>query len=146
MHAASAPPGDRCNVSKDEVFQPWLQERGIDDVEAEPPEGRLGWTEGARQPYSIDQMNDFDPFINTVYEYCEAQGIRVDGLTQESGPAQFEINFLHGNAIELADQVFLFKRTVREAAIEHEMHATFLAKPMAEEAGMGFAGKWSRPV
>jgi glutamine synthetase len=103
--------------------------------EAEPPKGRLGWTEGARQPYSIDQMNDFDPFINRVYEFCEAQGIRVDALSQESGPAQFEINFLHGNAIELADQVFLFKRTIREAAIEHEMHATFLAKPMAEEAG-----------
>jgi glutamine synthetase len=31
--------------------------------------------------------------------------------------------------------VFLFKRTVREAAIEHEMHATFLAKPMSQEAG-----------
>lgn len=105
------------------------------NLEAEPPEGRLGWTDGARQPYSIDQMNDFDPFINKIYEYCEAQGIRVDALSQESGPAQFEINFLHGNAIELADQVFLFKRTVREAAIEHEMHATFLAKPMAEEAG-----------
>jgi glutamine synthetase len=51
------------------------------------------------------------------------------------GPAQFEINFLHGNAVDLSDQVFLFKRTVREAAIEHEMHATFLAKPMAEDAG-----------
>jgi glutamine synthetase len=103
--------------------------------EAEPPEGRLGWTEGARQPYSIDMMNDFDPFINDVYAYCEAQGIRIDTLSQEMGPAQFEINFLHGNAVDLADQVFLFKRTVREAAIEHEMHATFLAKPMAEEAG-----------
>ena len=103
--------------------------------EAEPPAGRLGWTEGARQPYSIDQMNDFDPFINKVYEYCEAQGIRVDALTQESGPAQFEINFLHGDALELADHVFLFKRSVREAAIEHEMHATFLAKPMSEDAG-----------
>ncbi len=103
--------------------------------EAEPPAGRLGWTEGARQPYSIDQMNDFDPFICKVYEYCEAQGIDVDALTQESGPAQFEINFLHGDALELADQVFLFKRTVREAAIEHEMHATFLAKPMSEDAG-----------
>ena len=34
------------------------------NAEAEPPEGRLGWTEGARQPYSIDTMNDFDPFIN----------------------------------------------------------------------------------
>lgn len=103
--------------------------------EAEPPEGRLGWTEGARQPYSIDTMNDFDPFINDVYSYCEDQGIRIDTLSQEAGPAQFEINFLHGNAVELADQVFLFKRTIREAAIEHEMHATFLAKPMSEEAG-----------
>jgi glutamine synthetase len=104
-------------------------------AEAEPPEGRLGWTEGARQPYSIDTMNDFDPFINDVYAFCEEQGIRIDTLSQEMGPAQFEINFLHGNAVDLADQVFLFKRTVREAAIEHEMHATFLAKPMAEDAG-----------
>ena len=103
--------------------------------EAEPPKGRLGWTEGARQPFSIDQMNDFDPFINTVYEYCEVQGIKVDALSQEMGPAQCEINFLHGNPIELADQVFLFKRTVREAAIEHGMHATFLAKPMEGDAG-----------
>ena len=105
------------------------------NAEAEPPEGRLGWTEGAKQPYSIDTMNDFEPFINDVYQYCEIQGIRIDTLSQEMGPAQFEINFLHGNAIELADQVFLFKRTIREAAIEHEMHATFLAKPMADDAG-----------
>ena len=105
------------------------------NAEAEPPEGRLGWTAGARQPFSIDTMNDFEPFINDLYSYCEVQGIRIDSLSQEMGPSQFEINFLHGNAIELADQVFLFKRTVREVAIEHEMHATFLAKPMAEEAG-----------
>jgi glutamine synthetase len=105
------------------------------NIEVEPPEGRLGWTEGARQPYSVDAMNDFEPFINDLYKYCEEQRIRIDTLSQEMGPAQFEINFLHGNAIDLADQVFLFKRTVREAAIEHEMHATFLAKPMSEEAG-----------
>jgi glutamine synthetase len=105
------------------------------NVEAEPPKGRLGWTEGARQPYSVDAMNDFEPFINDLYAYCEAQGIRIDTLSQEMGPAQFEINFLHGDPVDLADQVFLFKRTAREAAIEHEMHATFLAKPMSEEAG-----------
>ncbi|MCJ7592499.1 MAG: glutamine synthetase family protein [Woeseiaceae bacterium] len=105
------------------------------NADAEPPEGRLGRTEGARQPYSIDTMNDFDPFINDVYKYCEEQGIYVDTLSQEMGPAQFEINFLHGDAVQLADQVFLFKRTIREAAIQHEMHATFLAKPMEDEAG-----------
>ncbi len=105
------------------------------NAEVEPPEGRLGRTETAKQPYSLDAMNDFDPFINDVYAYCEAQDIRIDTLSQEMGPAQFEINFLHGEAVGLADQVLLFKRTVKEAAIAHEMHATFLARPMSEEAG-----------
>jgi len=105
------------------------------DAEVEPPEGRLGRTETSRQPFGIDQMNDFDPFIIDVYSFCEEQGIRIDALSQEMGPAQLEINFLHGDPLTLADHVFLFKRTVREAAIQHEMHATFLAKPMAEEAG-----------
>ena len=119
--------------------------------EAEPPEGRLGWTEGARQPYSIDTMNDFDPCINDLYSYCEEQGIRIDTLSQEMGPAQFEINFLHGNAIDLADQVFLFKRTVREVAIAHQMHATFLASPISEEAGSAlpckkFSSNWAGPI
>ncbi len=100
-----------------------------------PPEGRLGRTENLRQPYSIDTMNDFEPFILDVYKYCEAQDIQVDALSQEMGPAQLEINFKHGNALDLADQVFLFKRTLREVAILHEMHVTFLAKPHADEAG-----------
>lgn len=103
--------------------------------EVEPPAGRLGRTETGKQPYSLDAMNDFDPFINRVYEYCEAQGIKVDTLSQEMGPAQLEINFRHGNAVQLADQVLLFKRSVKEAAIEHELHATFLARPMSDEAG-----------
>ncbi len=105
------------------------------NADAEPPEGRLGWTEGAKQPYGIDTMNNFDEFINQVYEYCEVQRINIDAISQELGPAQFELNFLHGDALELADQVFLFKRTVREAAINHNMHATFLAKPMSDDAG-----------
>jgi len=103
--------------------------------EVQPPEGRLGRTETSKQPFSIDTMNDFDPFINEVYAYCEAQDIQIDTLSQEMGPAQFELNFLHGDALALADQVFLFKRTVKEAAIAYEMHATFLAQPASGEAG-----------
>ena len=103
--------------------------------EVEPPKGRLGRTETSKQPYSIDTMNDFDPFMNDMYSFCEEQDIRIDTLSQEMGPAQFEINFLHGDAVDLADQVFLFKRTTREAAIKHGMHATFLAVPMSGEAG-----------
>lgn len=105
------------------------------NLEVEPPEGRLGRTETSKQPYSIDMMNDFDPFINDVYSACEEQGIRIDTLSQEMGPAQFEINFLHGDPVALADQVFLFKRTIKEAAIAHEMHATFLARPISSAPG-----------
>jgi glutamine synthetase len=37
--------------------------------------------------------------------------------------------------VELADQVFMFKRTIREAALRHQMYATFMAKPIATEPG-----------
>jgi glutamine synthetase len=46
-----------------------------------------------------------------------------------------EINFMHGDPLKLADSVFLFKRTVREAALRHKMYATFMAKPMENEPG-----------
>ena len=49
--------------------------------------------------------------------------------------AQIEINFNHGDALELADQTFLFKRTVRETAIRHQVYATFMAKPMQDQPG-----------
>ena len=35
----------------------------------------------------------------------------------------------------LADQVFLFKRTIREVALKHDMFATFMAKPIEGQPG-----------
>ena len=46
-----------------------------------------------------------------------------------------EINFQHGDPLELADQVFLFKRTLRQAALKHKLYATFMAKPMENQPG-----------
>ena len=70
-----------------------------------------------------------------MYEYSERQGLEIDTLIHESGVAQMEINLRHGHPLELADQVFMMKRTIREAALEHEIYATFMAKPMASEPG-----------
>jgi glutamine synthetase len=100
-----------------------------------PPVGRTGRTESGRQAYGIDAVNEFDPLFEDVYDYCEAQGIDIDTLTHEAGAAQIEINFNHGDPLALADQVFLFKRTVRETAIRHQVCATFMAKPMQGEPG-----------
>ena len=100
-----------------------------------PPVGRTGRTESGRQAYGIDAVNEFDPLFEDVYDHCEAQGIDIDTLTHEAGAAQIEINFNHGDPLALADQVFLFKRTVRETAIRHQVCATFMAKPMQGEPG-----------
>ncbi len=105
------------------------------DYPLEPPVGRSGRPETARQAYGIDAVNEFDPLFEDIYDYCEAQEIDVDTLIHESGAAQMEINFNHGDAMALADQTFLFKRTVRQAALDHKVYATFMAKPMQYEPG-----------
>ena len=105
------------------------------DIPLIPPVGRTGRSEFGRRSFSIDAVNEFDPLFEEIYDYCHAQNLEVDTLIHEVGAAQMEINFLHGDALDLADQVFLFKRTVREAAFHHKMYATFMAKPMEGEPG-----------
>ncbi len=114
----------------------FLVEPNIDsDYPLKPPIGRSGRPEIGRQSYSIAAVNEFDPLFDDVYAFCEAQEIQIDTLIHEAGAAQMEINLLHGNALSLADQAFLFKRTAREAALRHKMYATFMAKPHAKEPG-----------
>ncbi|WP_422459313.1 MULTISPECIES: glutamine synthetase family protein [unclassified Endozoicomonas] len=105
------------------------------DHPLQPPVGRSGRPESGRQSYSIDAANEYDPLFEDVYNWCEQQGLDVDTLIHEEGAAQMEINFRHGDALSLADQVFIFKRTVREAALKHEINATFMAKPISGEPG-----------
>ena len=114
----------------------YLVARNIDpDNELEPPEGRSGRKETSRQSYSIDAVSEFEDFVEDMYDFAELQELQVDALIHENGAAQMEINFDHGDAMSLADQVFTFKRTVRETAHKHGIYATFMAKPMQSEAG-----------
>jgi glutamine synthetase len=114
----------------------YLVKRNPDsDYPLEAAVGRSGRKEPGGQAYGIDAANDFDPVVEDIYTYCEAMELDVDTLSHESGPAQLEINFNHGDPLDLADQVFIFKRTVRQAALKHDMFATFMAKPHADEPG-----------
>jgi glutamine synthetase len=105
------------------------------DYPLEPPVGRSGRRETSRQAYGVDAVNEFDPLFEEVYDFCEAQDIAIDTLTHEAGAAQMEMNFDYGPALRLADQTFMFKRTVREAGLRHKVYATFMAKPMQDEPG-----------
>lgn len=114
----------------------YLVKRNTDpDYPLVPPTGRSGRAETVRQPYSLDAIDEFEPLIEDIYDYCEAMDMHVDNLVHEEGTAQLEVNFLHGDALALSDQMFLFKRIVRETAMRHEVYATFMAKPMQNEPG-----------
>ncbi|MDX5360442.1 MAG: glutamine synthetase family protein [Alphaproteobacteria bacterium] len=114
----------------------YLCQKNVDpDYPLVPPIGKSGRQENARQPYGIDAVNEFDPLFEDVYDYCEEQAIDIDTLIHEAGAAQCEINFNHGEPLSLADQTFLFKRTVRQAALRHDVYATFMAKPYQGEPG-----------
>ena len=101
----------------------------------QPPLGRSGKPEAGRQSYSIDAVNDFDPFFMELSQFCGVHRLGVETLIHEAGAGQMEINFSHGDPMDLADRVFLFKRTVRETALRHGIFATFMAKPMEREPG-----------
>jgi len=105
------------------------------DEELEPPVGRSGRAETSRLSYSMDAVAEFEDFVEDMYDYAEAQQLSVDTLIHENGAAQMEVNFLHGDAMSLADQVFVFKRTIRETAHKHNIYATFMARPMSKEPG-----------
>ena len=105
------------------------------DYPLTPPVGRSGRAIGGGQGYSIAGVNEFDELIDDIYHFSESQGLEIDTLIHEEGAAQLEINLRHGDPIELADQVFLFKRTIREAALKHDMYATFMAKPIQGQPG-----------
>lgn len=100
-----------------------------------PPVGRSGRAETSRQAYSIDAVNEFDPLFEEIYDFCGKMGLNVDTLIHEAGAGQMEINFFHAHPLGLADEVFFFKRTVREVALRHNVYATFMAKPIAGEPG-----------
>ena len=114
----------------------YLVARNIDPAKKiEPMMGRSGRPAAARQAYSMTAVDEFGPVIDDIYDFAEAQGFEIDGITQEGGAGQLEINLRHGNPVKLADEVFYFKRLIREAALRHDCFATFMAKPIEDEPG-----------
>lgn len=100
-----------------------------------PPTGRSGRSETAPQPYGLEAVTEYEEIIEEIYERAEAASLHLDTMIHEAGTAQLEINFNHGEPIHLCDQVLLFKRIVRQVALENDVYATFMAKPMEHQPG-----------
>lgn len=99
------------------------------------PALRGGRAEVGQSAFSLNMLNELAPFWNELRDACRTLGIATDTWIHEVGATQYEVNLLHGDAVAVADQAFLFKYAAREIALKHGLNAVFMAKPIAGSAG-----------
>ena len=88
--------------------------------------------------YSVDNLNHFADVLSEIDELARLQGIPADGAVAEASPGQFEVNLHHtDDVLQACDHALALKRLVRMVAENHNMQATFMAKPYEEHAGSG---------
>jgi glutamine synthetase len=90
------------------------------------------------QVYYIEDLNDFGPFIDAVAGACKVQGIPADTAVAEYAPGQFEINLKHrDDALLACDDAIYLKRAIKAVAQQQSLQASFMAKPLVDQAGSG---------
>jgi glutamine synthetase len=67
----------------------------------------------------------------------EEMGFEVEASHHEVAKAQHEIDFKYADALSTADNVATFRSVVRAIASQHDMHATFMPKPIPRINGSG---------
>lgn len=67
----------------------------------------------------------------------QEMGFEVEASHHEVAPGQHEIAFKYADALTTADNIATFKLVVRTVAMQHNLHATFMPKPIFGIAGSG---------
>ncbi|NUB93292.1 type I glutamate--ammonia ligase [Haloterrigena sp. SYSU A121-1] len=67
----------------------------------------------------------------------EDMGFEIEASHHEVAEGQHEINFEYDDALATADNVATFRTVVRAIAAQHDLHATFMPKPIPKINGSG---------
>jgi glutamine synthetase len=67
----------------------------------------------------------------------EQMGFEIEASHHEVAAGQHEIDFKYAGALETADRIMTFKLAVKTLAQRHNLHATFMPKPIYGIAGSG---------
>ena len=100
-----------------------------------PPTGRGGRAEVGQSAFSLNMLGELAPFWDEFHAAVDTLGIAADTWIHEVGSSQYEINLMHGDALAVADQAFLFKLAAKEVALRHGLNAVFMAKPIEGQPG-----------
>ena len=88
--------------------------------------------------YALNEMDHHSEMLDMLRENFETQDLPYEGIIKESAPAQFEINMAHSdNVMHMADQIVRMQRIIRRVASQCNLIASFMPKPLDDEAGNG---------
>jgi len=96
-------------------------------------------------PKPLDRAGYFDlttfdassDIRRATIQRLEATGIPVEYSFHEDAPSQHEIDLRYTDGLSTADNLMTLRLTVREVALEHGVHATFMPKPLGGVQGSG---------
>jgi len=71
--------------------------------------------------------------VNVLVE----MGFEIEAAHHEVAPGQHEIDFKYADALTTADNIATFKFVVKRVALLHDLHATFMPKPIVGQNGSG---------
>jgi glutamine synthetase len=104
------------------------------------PDGQGGWSryENPRaMVYGTGPANDPTGIIDEIARTATRCGFRPESINAEFDESQFELTLEYADALEVADDVFLFRVLAREIALQRGFDLTFLGKPFADLSGSG---------
>ena len=97
------------------------------------------------RPVPLDEGGFFDLTSSDITSSLRKETIRtletmsipVEYSFHEDAPSQHEIDLRHTDALTMADSVMTFRLVVKEIAALHNVHATFMPKPLESVQGSG---------
>lgn len=85
--------------------------------------------------FLLEPGNRYEPFFRRLRENLDASGIEIEAAQSEWGSGQWEMTFVYGDPLEMADRHALYKMAVRDMAAMAGYSVTFMAKPLGDQPG-----------
>jgi len=107
-----------------------------------PDQGYLqpGFRTGSLRPtqaYDVEATLDAMSFLDPMVTYMNATGFGVFSFDAEGGDGQYEFDFEYREALEMCDQLTLFRLMAKQVAKEVGLFVTFMPKPYTGAWGSG---------
>ncbi|MBT3178262.1 MAG: glutamine synthetase [Desulfobacula sp.] len=88
--------------------------------------------------YQIGPGSDKAGFLQKLQNTLLDVGIDILYMNHEFFPSQYEINWMHGEALKMADDSFTFKTVCKEMAALNNLLLTFMGRPTTDGGGSGY--------